>query len=73
MPDRMSREGLILSTIFLIEPPLWCWEIRDGATGQVVEGSWWSGWTAYASDDEARAAGEARLAALARIRGERVA
>jgi hypothetical protein len=68
MSDRVSRDGLILSTTFLVEPPLWCWEIRDAATDRPVEGSWTTEWMAYPSDDDARAAGEIRLAALVQAR-----
>jgi hypothetical protein len=49
----------------LAEPPcLWCWEIRDEVSGELVENSWTAEWLAYLSQEEALEAGEARLAEL---------
>jgi hypothetical protein len=62
--DRRS-EHLRVHVHLLTEPCLWCWEIEDTAAGEVVESSWSSSWMAYKSAEEARAAGERRLAELA--------
>lgn len=48
----------------LAHPALWCWAIED-ENGAVVESSWDSGWTGYATRREAQAGGEARLDELA--------
>jgi hypothetical protein len=48
----------------LDEPALWCWEISDTATGQVVETSWSAEWAAYDSPADALAAGQQHLASL---------
>ena len=53
----------------LSEPCLWCWEIRDEANSELIESSWTSEWTAYASRREALEAGEARLAQLVLRKG----
>lgn len=47
----------------LPDPCLWCWEIVDRG-GRLLHSSWAAGWTAYASREEAVAAGRARLAEL---------
>jgi len=47
---------------------LWCWAIVETRGGAVVEDSWQSAWEAYASPEEARAAGLRRLTEHARAR-----
>jgi hypothetical protein len=56
--------GLVLRVRLLAEPCLWCWEICDGVDGPLVESSWASEWVAFASRQEATAAGARRLAEL---------
>lgn len=49
----------------LPEPCRWCWEIVDPYRwGALVHGSWAGEWMAYSSQEEALAAGCARLAEL---------
>jgi hypothetical protein len=74
-PNRLelSREELmedidpdfVLQVSLLAEPCLWCWEIREGIGGRLVEGSWANEWVAFGSQAEAVAAGARRLAELA--------
>jgi hypothetical protein len=47
----------------LPDPCLWCWEIVDRG-GPLIHSSWTAEWTAYASREEALAAGRARLIEL---------
>jgi hypothetical protein len=56
------EDGLILQVRLLSEPCLWCWEIRDGVDGPIVESSWADHWVAFASRAEAAAAGSRHLA-----------
>jgi len=58
----------------LPEPCLWCWEIVDPHRRDApVHSSWAGEWAAYASSEEAFAAGCARLAELGCARaGSRV-
>ena len=56
---------LVLQVSLLAEPCLWCWEIREGVGGRLVEGSWTNEWVAFGSQAEAAAAGARRLAELA--------
>jgi hypothetical protein len=58
-PDAGSH--LHLEVRLLAEPALWCWEIRDRRSGQVIESSWATNWMAYESRAEAVAAGRERL------------
>jgi hypothetical protein len=45
----------------LADPPLWCWELIDPATGLLVGSSWTQWWMAYPSADAAlRAADQFR-------------
>ena len=63
----MSRRAAALQVRvrFLPEPCLWCWEIVDPyRRGALVHSSWAGEWTAYGSQEEALAAGCARLAEL---------
>lgn len=49
----------------LPEPCLWCWEIVDAhRRGALAHSSWAGEWMAYGSQEEALAAGCARLAEL---------
>jgi hypothetical protein len=52
----------------LDESALWCWEIRDAVTDQLVETSWSREWVAYDSPGDAVIVGERRLAVLAERR-----
>lgn len=55
-----SGTRLTVQATLLSDPPLWCWEIVDAASGALVESSWQSRWEAYASPGEAlRQAGPA--------------
>lgn len=62
---------LTAHTRLLPDPPLWCWEIVDAASGAVVASSWEGEWNAYVSSDEALR--EATPALLAMTRGRRLA
>ena len=42
----------------------WCWEIREGPRGELIEGSWSDAWSAYPTPEAAEAAGRARMAEL---------
>jgi len=69
--SRVLNRRLTLNVRLLNEPCLWCWEIWDGASHELVESSWTGGWIAYDSCEEARMAGERRLAQLlSRLEGE---
>lgn len=59
------EEGLVLQVRLLPEPCLWCWEIRNGVDGRLVESSWAHAWVAFGSRTQAAAAGARRLARLA--------
>jgi len=51
--------GLQAHARLLPDPPLWCWELVEPATGAIVASSWTGAWTAYESPEEAlRAARE---------------
>lgn len=66
-------ERLMVKVNLLGEPCLWCWEIVDTEDGALVESSWASQWTAYASSQDALWAGLLRLAELSRhSRGARL-
>jgi hypothetical protein len=56
--------GLVLRVRLLAQPCLRYWEICDGVDGRLVESSWTSNWIAFASRQEAVAAGARRLAEL---------
>ena len=60
--------GLVLRVRLLAQPCLWYWEICDGVDGRLVESSWASDWVAFASRQEAVAAGTRRLAELGTAR-----
>lgn len=50
----------------LSDPPLWCWEMVDTKSGQVIDTSWDREWTAYGSPAEALRAAAPRLVELTR-------
>ena len=50
---KADDERLQAHARFLSDPPLWCWEIVDAASGAVVASSWQSDWQAYESPNEA--------------------
>ena len=50
---RSTGARLTVRATLLSNPPLWCWEIVDATTGQLVESSWHSRWEAYGSANEA--------------------
>jgi hypothetical protein len=60
-------ERLVLQVRLLAQPCLWCWEIHATAADRLVESSWASEWVAFASRQDAAAAGARRLAELERI------
>ena len=62
----MNIERLTVKVHLLAEPCLWCWEIVDGEDGELVESSWATEWTGYASSQEALRAGTLRLTDLTR-------
>ena len=62
----MDIERLTVNVHLLGEPCLWCWEIVDVEDGVLVESSWATEWTGYASSREAWRAGITRLTNLTR-------
>jgi hypothetical protein len=65
----MTRQAAApeLRVRLLVDPCLWCWEIADpSGDGASLYSSWANEWRAYQSREEARRAGEAHIAALAR-------
>src|SRR5947209_3566827 len=62
----MNIERLTVKVHLLAEPCLWCWEIVDVEDGVLVESSWATEWTGYASSREAWRAGITRLTNLTR-------
>ena len=62
----MDIERLTVKVHLLGEPCLWCWEIVDVEDGVLVESSWATEWTGYASSREAWRAGITRLTNLTR-------
>jgi hypothetical protein len=48
----------------MVEPCLWCWEIRDPVHGELIKSSWTGEWAAYDSAKEALLAAEQRIAEL---------
>ena len=57
----IMAKPLQVRTRLLTDPPLWCWELIDPASGALVTGSWTDSWAAYPSSDAAlRAADEYR-------------
>jgi hypothetical protein len=48
----------------MVEPCLWCWEIRDPVHGELIKSSWTGEWAAYDSAEEALLAAEQRIAEL---------
>ncbi len=63
-----DEQALALEVEFVDDPALWCWEIRDTASGRGVRSSWTDEWMAYRTREEACAAG---LAGLDEILGRR--
>jgi hypothetical protein len=61
----MAVPALVVKARMLNDPPLWCWEIVDDATGEVAESSWHRYWVAYGSADEALRRGRLELIRLA--------
>jgi hypothetical protein len=57
----------------LTEPPLWCAEVRDTATRQVLWSSWTDDWSAYATLEEAVRRADEVVAHLSAPRSARVA
>jgi hypothetical protein len=43
-----------IHTRLLADPPLWCAEIQDGATEQIVWSSWRDDWAAFQTVEEAK-------------------
>src|SRR5207247_1598384 len=64
--SRMDIERLTVKVHLLGEPCLWCWEIVDVEDDALVESSWATEWTGYASSREALRAGIMRLTNLTR-------
>src|SRR6266446_4704542 len=64
--DIPRLERLTVKVHLLGEPCLWCWEIVDVEDDALVESSWATEWTGYASSREALRAGTMRLTDLAR-------
>jgi hypothetical protein len=64
MPYEVAGYGFFVRAELLGEPSLWCWEIRDRATGRLIESSWTAAWLAYESPTEALAEGKKRLDSL---------
>jgi len=62
----MDIERLTVKVHLLGEPCLWCWEIVDVEYDALVESSWATEWTGYASSREAFRAGIMRLTDLTR-------
>ena len=62
----MDIERLTVKVHLLGEPCLWCWEIVDVEDDALVESSWATEWTGYASSREALRAGIMRLTNLTR-------
>lgn len=58
---------LALSVRLLGELCLWVWEIR-ARDGRVLDSSWETQWAAFASREDAEAAGRRRLTELATVR-----
>ena len=61
--NRITEPGprLHVELRLLVEPAMWCWDIRDRHSGRIVESSWTTYWMAYDSRDEAVAAGREYL------------
>lgn len=70
----MRRERgarLTVRATLLSDPPLWCWEIVDAASGELIESSWQSRWEAYGSANEALRQAVPALQRLSRaVRGD---
>jgi hypothetical protein len=64
--DIHQGERLAVTVKLLGDPCLWCWELVDTEDGTLVESSWATEWTGYASSQEAWQAGILRLAELTR-------
>jgi hypothetical protein len=64
--DIPRLERLTVKVHLLGEPCLWCWEIVDVEDDAVVESSWATDWSGYASSPEALQAGAIRLSDLTR-------
>lgn len=58
------NDRLVVEVRLLAEPCVWYWQIRDGRDGWLVESSWANEWVAFASPEEAAAAGASRLAGM---------
>lgn len=52
-----SESPLTVNVRFVDEPALWCWEISDRASEEVVRGGWSDEWVGYRTREEACAAG----------------
>ncbi len=64
VPRHHKRERFTLRVRLLNEPCLWCWEILDAAAHRTVDSSWSSSWMAWETPEEARNAGNIRLAEM---------
>jgi hypothetical protein len=48
LSDQLTARARLLT-----DPPLWCWEVVDRRTGEVLDTSWDREWVAYPSPEEA--------------------
>ena len=62
---------MIVGVQLLRDSWLWGWEIRIADDGSLIESSWTSTWTAFATYEEALAARRRRLAELEETKGPR--
>ena len=64
-PGPAVTQPLKVRVRLLPEPCLWCWEIVDAVSGDLIECSWDTEWCDYPTgEEEAAAAGRGRASAI---------
>src|SRR5437899_12930190 len=62
-----SGQRFLAQARLMVEPCLWCWEIRNWVDGELITSSWTDEWVAYDSSEEALLAAGERGAELDRF------
>jgi hypothetical protein len=69
----MPNAALQIHARLLSDPPLWCVEIHETTTGEILWSSWTDEWTAYETLEEATRRADEIVGRLSVRAGRRVA